>query len=273
MTGSLPMKEKIQIEKGMLAESLNEVLDKAHVPMRHHLSVLKTMDENLAKHKEDRNTHQQMMLAHAQQMSSSEQSNQALLQEMQRQSEAHDGKIAQFEEELARHKTLLQGDPGYTPQKGVDYFDAEAPSIEEIVASVIPHIPPPEKGEPGKNVEFDKEALFKEMVDRFRREKPLDVSHIRNAQTFMKDGIKYKIEELMRGAGGTSTGSSGFQVPLTGAVNGSNQVFTWTTAPKVIVVDQGRPMQRISSDGTINWTGTTTTTLAVAPNYDIFATN
>lgn len=69
----------------------------------------------------------------------------------------------------------------------------------------------------------------------------------------------------------TSTGSSsGYQQP-TGLVNGSNQVFTWTTAPNVIVVDQGRSMQKISSDGTVNWTGTTTTTLAIAPNFDIFA--
>lgn len=67
-------------------------------------------------------------------------------------------------------------------------------------------------------------------------------------------------------------GSNGYQQP-TGTVNGSNQVFTWSTAPNVIVVDQGRSMQKVSSDGTVNWTGTTTTTLAIAPNYDVFATN
>lgn len=69
----------------------------------------------------------------------------------------------------------------------------------------------------------------------------------------------------------SSGGSSGYQQPSSGVVDGSNQTFVWATAPNVIVVDQGRPMQKVSSDGTVNWTGTTTTTLTIAPNFDIFA--
>lgn len=81
------------------------------------------------------------------------------------------------------------------------------------------------------------------------------------------------IDEGNGSAGVTSTGSAqGYQQPVSGVVNGTNQIFTWATAPSVIVVDQGRPMQKVSSDGTVNWTGTTTTTVAVAPNSDIFAT-
>lgn len=99
----------------------------------------------------------------------------------------------------------------------------------------------------------------------------LEVSKgIRNANSFIFNKTRYDTAELMHG-GGSSSSSSGFQQPTSGAVNGINQVFTWATAPSVIVVDQGRPMQRVSSDGTVNWTGSTTTTLAVAPNYDIFA--
>lgn len=70
----------------------------------------------------------------------------------------------------------------------------------------------------------------------------------------------------------TGGGGSSFQQPTSGVVDGSNQVFVWTTAPTVIVVDQGRTMQRVSSDGTVNWTVVgTTTTLAIAPTSDIFA--
>lgn len=69
-----------------------------------------------------------------------------------------------------------------------------------------------------------------------------------------------------------TTSSSGFQQPTSGAVNGSNATFVWASAPNVIVVDQGRTMQQVSSDGTVNWTGTTTTVLTIAPNFDIFAT-
>lgn len=63
---------------------------------------------------------------------------------------------------------------------------------------------------------------------------------------------------------------SGYQV-ATGTVNGINAIFTFLVAPKAISVDQGRIMQKVSSDGTVNWTGTTTITLTVAPVFDIFA--
>lgn len=68
-----------------------------------------------------------------------------------------------------------------------------------------------------------------------------------------------------------SSPSGGFQQPLTGTVDGTNQTYTWTTAPNVLEVDQGRAMQKVSSDGTVNWTGTTTTVLTIAPNFDLFA--
>lgn len=70
----------------------------------------------------------------------------------------------------------------------------------------------------------------------------------------------------------TSTGGgggSGYQ-SATGSVNGSNKSFTFGTAPSAISVD-GVTLQKNASDGTANWTGTTTITLTVAPNFDIFA--
>lgn len=68
-----------------------------------------------------------------------------------------------------------------------------------------------------------------------------------------------------------TSSSSGFKLPTSGMANGSNQIFVWATAPNVIVVDQGRTIQKVSSDGTVNWTGTTTTVLSIAPNFDIYA--
>lgn len=66
----------------------------------------------------------------------------------------------------------------------------------------------------------------------------------------------------------SSSGGGGFQAPLSGGLTGTN---TWTTAPNVIVVDGGRAMQKVSTDGTVNWTGTTTTILIINPNFDVFA--
>lgn len=70
----------------------------------------------------------------------------------------------------------------------------------------------------------------------------------------------------------TLTIGSGFaKLDATGTVNGTNTSFTFTSAPSIVVVDQGRQMQKVSSDGTVNWTGTTTITLSIAPNFDIYA--
>lgn len=63
--------------------------------------------------------------------------------------------------------------------------------------------------------------------------------------------------------------SVGYQQAV-GTVDGSNTIFVFAKAPNVVSVDQGRVMQKVSSDGTVNWTGTTTITLTIAPNFDIF---
>jgi hypothetical protein len=62
--------------------------------------------------------------------------------------------------------------------------------------------------------------------------------------------------------------SSGFQIP-TGTVNGTNRTFIWTVAPNAIVVD-GATLQQTEQGGQINWTGTTTTVMTVAPTESIF---
>lgn len=69
----------------------------------------------------------------------------------------------------------------------------------------------------------------------------------------------------------SASGSTGFQAPTSGPVDGSNKIFVFATAPNAVCVDGGRVMQKTNTDLTANWTGTTTITLAVAPNFDIFA--
>lgn len=65
-----------------------------------------------------------------------------------------------------------------------------------------------------------------------------------------------------------SSGNAGFQEP-TGVVNGINQTFVFTIAPSVISVDSNT-FQKVSSNGNVNWTGTTSVVLTVAPNADVF---
>lgn len=68
-----------------------------------------------------------------------------------------------------------------------------------------------------------------------------------------------------------ASGTGGYQQPTSGVVNGINTVFVFATAPNILSVDGGRNIQKVSSDGTQNWTGTTNITLSVAPNFDVFA--
>lgn len=71
----------------------------------------------------------------------------------------------------------------------------------------------------------------------------------------------------------TPTGGSSVSAKLTPAetpkADGSIRTFTWSTPPSIIFNDGG-PMQKVSTDGTVNWTGTTTTVLTVGPTFDIF---
>lgn len=66
----------------------------------------------------------------------------------------------------------------------------------------------------------------------------------------------------------TSSGA-GYQAPTGGSVDGSNTVFTWAVEPNALSVD-GIILRKTASDTTVNWSGTTTTTLSVAPTFDIF---
>ena len=73
-----------------------------------------------------------------------------------------------------------------------------------------------------------------------------------------------KVAALQSGGSG-----SGYQLP-TGTVNGSNQTFTFATAPNAIVVD-GATLQKTEQTGTVNWTGTTTVIMTIPPVNSIFA--
>lgn len=79
------------------------------------------------------------------------------------------------------------------------------------------------------------------------------------------DTTKYTDIIIATSGGG---GVSGYQSP-TGTVNGVNKVFVYSTAPNAVVTD-GLTLQKVASDTTVNWTGTTTITLSVAPNFDHF---
>lgn len=67
----------------------------------------------------------------------------------------------------------------------------------------------------------------------------------------------------------SATGGGSFPVMVpTGSLN--QGVFTFTSAPSIIVLDNGNTMNKVSKDGSVNWTGTTTVTLTQFPSFNIF---
>lgn len=71
----------------------------------------------------------------------------------------------------------------------------------------------------------------------------------------------------------SSSGGSGLNqlTKTAGNVDGNNTIFSWSGTPIIIITDQQRTMQKVSIDTTVNWTGTSTTTLTIAPNFDLIA--
>lgn len=67
------------------------------------------------------------------------------------------------------------------------------------------------------------------------------------------------------------TGSFSMASVIAGTVDGSNTSFAFNIPPTVMFVDNV-PRQKVSSDTTVNWTGTTVVSiLSGPPNNDLFA--
>lgn len=143
----------------------------------------------------------------------------------------------------------VKGDNGYTPVKGKDYrdgIDAVPINEEDILKKLIPHIPPPvipRDGIDGTNTTAEEVlALIRSLegkeAENFGKKlgKMIDISYIRNAQTFMFNGKRIKIEELMHGGGSSTSSSITYSSDISSQCNGSNLVFTIPTNTSVILL-------------------------------------
>lgn len=165
------------------------------------------------------------------------------------------------------------GEPGKTPTK------------EELLALIESLIPEPIKGEDAK---VDLVKLRNDILSRL----PHGGNANRNIAIGSNTSVLSRYTDINIKAGSnvaisyvnndttkyldltfsaTGGGGSFSLISYTGAVNGVNDTFVFSSSPNVIVSDQGRPMQKVSSDGNVNWTGTTTVVLQVAPNSDLYA--
>lgn len=249
----------------ILERGVKSLLDEAQVPMREHFKVLRALKSAMDAHGASNKAHEGVMEEHKKFSKDVEENITRHEGHMQK----HERQISEWDKVSQQLQTLAKGDIGEKGDQGEPGVDGESPDMDSIVDSVLQKIPVPQDGKDGKDAELDQDALVKSVVAELQKSKALDLTHIKGAQKFIKDGVAYKVEELMHGGGGSKGGTFSIQVP-TGTVNGVNKTFVFTTAPSVIVLDNGNFMNKVSSDGTVNWTGTTTVVLNQSPLFNVY---
>lgn len=126
-----------------------------------------------------------------------------------------------YEKELVRAQSWkpkdgkdgAKGERGETGRAGSNGKDGNSPNIEQIVSIVLGRIHDEETQE-GPEEPLNIEKLFTEFIERIHKEKLIKTSALGDMDTFLFNirstgkNKRYGVHELMRGAGGTSSGSS-----------------------------------------------------------------
>ena len=152
-------------------------------------------------------------------------------------------------------RDYFEGREGVDGKNGRDGKDGREYSEAELLNLITPLIPKPRTGQAGKDGKDGKngrdakpevivealKSLKGEQAEQLGKAlgKMIDISYIRNAQSFMFNKTKYKIEELMHGGGADSGGTIAFESPV-GARNDTNLIFTVTNEPIYIILNGGQ---------------------------------
>lgn len=205
-------------------KGVTKLLDEAKIPQREHLKVVAALAERVNAHKRDMQIYAEYMARHEGVMRN------------------HDRQIQDWDN-TSRHLlsvTHLKGEKGDSI-KGEPGKDGASVDTREVVSKVLALLRVPEDGKDGKDAVIDEDKIVGKLIKKLQDGKTLDLSHIKGAQTFIKDGVKYKVEELMHGAGTGNASGSGInpQVPI-GTIDSSNKTFVCTGLVKVAFVD-GNP--------------------------------
>lgn len=265
------MDDTVTIQKKLITEALKQALDKANVPQRQHLMVVQALQRRMAEHQRDMAAHQDNLKEYAETLKTHEAHNKA----HERQIEDWDTIVKEI---LSTDWTGAQGEqgiPGETPIKGVHYFDGKDADIDEVIEQVLARIPVPENGKDGadgfdgKDGEVKLAEAAKIVVKYIKDGQMLDLTHIKGAQKFIKDGVSYKVEELMHG-GGSSKSSSGTSV-YNEVVSGTGTSWTLAYTPITGTVRLFGEGQRLLPTTNYTISGATITTVDSWPTGAISA--
>lgn len=254
------LKEKIELDKELVRKSAEHVLETTRVPGRHFLKIATALKNTLTRHEADRTSWRETtarVSAYFKQHNEDRAKHLAEIAELQKRHAEEmrglkEGHTKVFEDqgrEVARIQKIKEGKPGL-PGKDADH--------EKIVSMLITRnlVPKGDKGDDGDDAEFDKEKLFEEFMTRIVKGKLIKAEHVQGMSGWVRDGVKYRFEELMHGGGG-GVGSRSGVVP-TGTIPGSTFTLPFTPNSSLKVYLDGA-RAKLTTDYTVSGKVITTT--------------
>lgn len=226
-------KETVKLNRTLVEKSVNHILETANVPGKHFLKIARVLRATLLEHQADRTSFREMIsgvATHFKQHKEDRTNHLAQLEELKKQ---HADILESHKAELERVKEMKKGEPGEPGTPGDPGKDADH---ELIISTLVARdlLPKPEPGEPGKDAEFDEEALFKKFIALIQKNKLINATHVQGLQGWVKDGVKYRYDELMHG-GGIASGS--IFLPISGTINAANTAFVFKRKPALVNVN------------------------------------
>lgn len=241
-------------KRAIIEKGVKQLLAESQVPLHLHLKVVRELRKALDNHKADQTEWKGLLQKHKE----GDASHEELIK-------MHREQVSALTEELVRIAskdwTGPQGDPGVNaePAKEVD--------IEKLASLVLSRIPLPKDGndgQPGKDAETPAtDKLVEAVITRVQKGDVLHINHVKGASGFIKDGIRYRFEELMHGSGSGGGALAGTQEKSTTIPNGVLTSFAFAHTPKVIVWNGA--VQTLADDYTISGSSITFTMSAGIP--------
>lgn len=199
----------VKIKREVLNKAIEGVLDTAKVPMRYHLKVVEKLHKALQDNTKQNEGHEKVVAEHTQEVAAIhkhyQEELQALGSKVDEANSNHTTQVGEYQQEIERLRTI---------QKGEDGEDGEdAPPVDEgaIVSRVLSMVPPPEKGDKGdKGDTLAMEEIIATVIKRIQKGDVIHINNVKGAGGFIKDGIRYRFEELMHGSGSGSGPSATF---------------------------------------------------------------
>lgn len=260
----------VNLKRQIIEKGVKQILEEAQVPMRYHMKVveklhkaLKTNEKQAKTHKEEIGSihkHYQGELKGLGEQVAGHATNikDTLDSTVERIDAEHAKVVDEFRQEIERLKAIQEGKPG---QPGKD-----APPIDEegLISRLLSKVPAPEKGDKGDTGDaLALDDVITAVVKRIQKGDVLHINNVKGAGAFIKDGIKYRFEELMHGSGSSSGSLSGTQEKSTTIPNGILTSFAFAHTPKVIVWNGA--VQTKTDDYTVSGNSITFTASAGIP--------